>query len=341
MKRYDGPLGPHMKAAIAAPKKTTFDDDHPTDQPIEYFFQESHQGLILFVIFYTQACRWRRCAGCPLPHTSSSQHVDFQAVMKQVDRVFGHPDVEARRHDIRKIILSNQGSLLDQETFSSTSLMYLMANINLRLPAVELVTMETRAEYVDEAELEFLARALAEGDAPAQLELAIGFEAFDDAIRNRDFHKGLPLPYFEELVRKVGQHGFHLKCYFMQKPVPGLSDDDAVADIQAAIDYLARMSETHDVQIDMHLNPTYAAKGTPLAQAFAEGRFEPPLLVDVARAVLRAQRRRLTVFIGLNDEGLAVPGGSFLRAGEQALVEQLESFNRTQDFAILEAVVGV
>lgn len=340
MKRYQGPLDEHMLVAIAAPQKTTFDDDHPPDKPIEFFFQESHQGLILFVIFYTLACRWKRCAACALPHTSSSHHVDFQGVMKQVDHVFGHPDVEAQRHDIRKIILSNQGSLLDEETFSSTALMYLMASINRRLPAVELVTMETRAEYVDEAELEFLARALAEGAAPAQLELAIGFEAFDDAIRNRDFHKGLPLPYFEELVQKVAQHGFHLKCYFMQKPVPGLSDDAAVADIQAAIDYLAGLSEVHQVEIDMHLNPTYVARGTPLAEAFAQGRFEPPRLVDVARAVLRARDCKLTVFIGLNDEGLAVPGGSFLRPGDQALVQRLERFNRTQDFQILEDIVG-
>jgi len=329
----------HMRAAVAAPQKTTYDDERAQDRPIDFFFQESQEGTILFVVFYTLACRWRRCTGCALPHTSSSQHVDFHAVMKQVDHVFGHPDVDARRGEIRKIILSNQGSLLDEHTFSSTALMYLMAHINLRLPGVELVTMETRAEYVDEAELEFLARALAEGDAPARLELAIGFEAFDDAIRNRDFCKGLPLPYFEELVAKVGQHGFRLKCYFMQKPVPGMSDEAAVADVQAAIDYLARQAGQHGVHIDMHLNPTYVARGTPLAEAFEQGLFEPPQLLDVARAVLHAEEQDLTVFIGLNDEGLAVPGGSFIRPGEEPLVEQLERFNRSQDFGILRALI--
>ena len=339
MQRYEGPMDAHMQASIAAPQKTTYDDEHSPDRPIDFWFQESHQGTILFVVFYTLACRWRRCTGCALPHTSSSQHVDFHAIMKQVDHVFGHPEVDRRRGDIRKIILSNQGSLLDEHTFSSTALMYLMAHINLRLPAVELVTMETRAEYVDEAELEFLARALAEGQAPAKLELAIGFEAFDDAIRNRDFCKGLPLPYFEELVAKVGEHGFHLKCYFMQKPVPGLSDEAAVTDVRAAIDYLADQAERHDVHIDMHLNPTYVAKGTPLAEAFAQGRFEPPRLRDVARAVMRAEQRKLTVFIGLNDEGLAVPGGSFLRPGDEPVVQQLERFNRSQDFGILRAII--
>ncbi|KKU33433.1 MAG: hypothetical protein UX45_C0009G0001, partial [Candidatus Uhrbacteria bacterium GW2011_GWF2_46_218] len=35
----------------------------------------------------------------------------------------------------------------------------------------------------------------------------------------------------------------------------------------------------------------------------------------------------------------AVPGGSFLRRGDEPVVELLERFNRTQDFELLHAVV--
>ena len=35
---------------------------------------------------------------------------------------------------------------------------------------------------------------------PAEFELAIGFEAFDDTIRNQIFYKGLALETFEELL---------------------------------------------------------------------------------------------------------------------------------------------
>jgi hypothetical protein len=45
------------------------------------------------------------------------------------------------------------------------------------------------------------------------------------------------------------------------------------------------------------------------------------------------------MFLGLNDEGLSVPGGSFLREGDEPVVNLLEQFNRTQDFELLRAVI--
>jgi hypothetical protein len=45
------------------------------------------------------------------------------------------------------------------------------------------------------------------------------------------------------------------------------------------------------------------------------------------------------MFLGLNDEGLTVPGGSFLREGDEPMIDLLERFNRTQDFELLRAVI--
>jgi hypothetical protein len=58
----------------------------------------------------------------------------------------------------------------------------------------------------------------------------------------------------------------------------------------------------------------------------------------VAKAVRHAQGKKLSVFIGLSDEGLAVEGGSFLRPGEEELVAALEHFNLTQDYSILDRI---
>lgn len=191
---------------------------------------------------------------------------------------------------------------------------------------------------MDAEELEIMARALREGDTPTQLELAIGFEAFDETIRNTNFRKGLTLEVFENLAALVARHGFHLKVYFMQKPVPDLTDEVAVADVKAGMDYFAEVVRRHEISLNLHLNPTYTASGTALATAFAEGRFLPPLLQDVVAAVRHAEGKGFSVFVGLNDEGLAVPGGSFLRAGDERLCQRLETFNRTQDYKSLDGV---
>ena len=144
--------------------------------------------------------------------------------------------------------------------------------LNLHLPELRVVSIESRPEFVETAELEFIARVLAEGDTPTLLEIATGFEAFDDHIRNEIFDKGLSLAAFEQLVEKIAPFGYHLKCYFMQKPVPGMTDAEAVEDIHRAIEYLGQIAVKYGVAVNMHLNPTYVGKGTVLEEAFERSR---------------------------------------------------------------------
>ncbi len=321
-------------------KTYNFSEQHDENLPTQMWFQESEEGLVVFMVFYTQACRWSRCLGCNLPSKGSQFHVSYKALIAQIDHVFANAELIGKRTEIRKVILSNNGSVLDQETFSSTALMYLTAKINLTFPNLAVLSIETRPEYVEVAELEFLRRALGEGDTPTELELAIGFEAFDGRIRNDVYRKGLQLAKFEAFVRRISPFGYRLKLYFMQKPVPGMSDEEAVLDIHQAIDYLSKVAEGHrNVRVSIHLNPTYVAFGTPLEESFKRGEYAPPMLVDVARAAIHAEGTGIYVFLGLFDEGMAAPGGSFVRAGEETLVEQLELFNRTQDFGVLHCLI--
>lgn len=329
-----------IEATRQAHKDYAFDDRHNPTRPALVFFQQTPDGDTLFVVFYTQACRWSRCTGCNLPSVMSARHIGFVPLMAQVDFLFRQPDIRHRAPGLRKVIVSNNGSVLDEQTFSSTALMYLIASLNRHLPHLAVLTLETRAEYVDEAELEFIARALREGETPTRLELAIGLEAFDDHIRNAVFQKGLELTRLEVLCGQLARHGFELKCYLMQKPVATMSDADAIRDVEQAIDYLSHLATRHRLRVNLHLNPTYAAAGTPLEQALRAGRFTPPTLRDVARATLHAEGKPISVFLGLSDEQLACSGGSFLRPGEEQLVALLEQFNRTQDFDLVRNVAN-
>jgi len=331
------------KQIISGSKKThktySFDEKHNSNLPVEKWFQESPEGLVLFTVFYTQACRWSKCLGCNLPSKTSLHHVSYKNIKNQIDHIFDDEEVKEKAKDIKKLIISNNGSVLDEETFSSNALMYLITHANLHFPNLAIMSMETRPEYVDTAELEFIARALKEGDTPTNLELSIGFEAFDEKIRNDDFQKGLSLDIFEKFIKKIAPYKFQVKCYFMQKPVPNMDDQAAVEDIQNAIDYLSGIAEKYDVHINMHLNPTYVAYGTDLEKHFFKGTYNPPRLNDVVKAAAHAKGKNLSIFLGLYDEGLAVEGGSFIREGEESLIEKLEHFNKTLDFGILHSVM--
>lgn len=322
-----------------AGKSYDFNQEHQKNHPAGLWFQQSHEGVILFIVFYTLACRWSRCLGCNLPSVMSKTPIGFGSLMAQVDTCFSNPKVYEKQELIEKVIVSNNGSVLDQQTFSSTALMYLLARLNLALPNLKTLSVETRPEFVDLAELEFLARALVEGNSSPQLEIAIGVEAFDEVIRNEIYDKGVSLETVDKLAQQMAPYGFHLKCYFMQKPVPEMNDEEAIEDIHRAIEHLDKLANRFDLSVNMHLNPTYVAKGTILENAFDEGRYTPPTLADVAQAALFGKGKRLSIFLGLSDEGLAVPEGSFLREGDDELIEKLEQFNRTQDYDILERIV--
>jgi len=336
--RTDAIVNQIVRGSRKGGKTYGFDEAHDEGLPAQMWFEESDEGRILFIVFYSQACRWSRCLGCNLPSKMSREHVSYKALMAQIDHVFSDPGVVSRRHSIRKVIVSNNGSILDQETFSSTALMYLLAQLNLHLSNLAVLTIETRPEYVEFAELEFIARALAEGDTSTHLEIAIGFEAFDDGVRNDIFNKGLSLEAFERFVRKASPYGYRVKCYLMQKPVPAMTDAEAIVDIQNAIDYLGQMAAQHHIRINMHLNPTYVATGTMLEQAFRKGEYEPPLLRDVAEAARHARGKAISMYIALSDEGLAVQGGSFVRDDDETIVAELEHFNRTADYSILDRI---
>ncbi|CAK8723300.1 Elp3/MiaA/NifB-like radical SAM core domain-containing protein [Candidatus Electrothrix aarhusensis] len=327
-----------LQGTQKAGKEYTFQaaEKYDPSRPAQWWFQESNEGLIIFVVFYSQACRWARCLGCNLPSKMSVEHIPFDFLIKQIDYLFSLPEVIKQSSTISKLIVSNNGSVLDEATFSSTALMYLLARVNMHFRALKVLALESRPEYVDTVELKFLARALQEGERSTALELCIGFEAFDEHIRNDVFDKGLTLHAFEELALKISPYGYRLKCYFMLKPVPGMSNSEAVKDIQQAIDYLDTISSKYNLAINMHLNPTYAARGTLLGKAFLQGKYTPPSLLDLAQAASFAEGKKISLFLGLSDEGLAEQGGSFIREGDEELIEHLEKFNRTQNYTLLQ-----
>lgn len=341
-----------LKRAQLAQKTYSYSDEGDPQQISEFWYQDTIEGKLLFLVLFTQACNYSKCLGCNLPSKMSQNHIDFRDIMMQIDNFFQNDISDPQKKELKKVIVSNNGSVLDEDTFSTTALLYLIAKIKLECPNVEVVCLETRPEYVDLEELEVLSRALIEGDIPAALELAIGFEAFDDKIRNDIFLKGLRISVFEEFVGIIQQINtkFHekypddykkikLKAYFMQKPVPGMSEEEAIKDIKQGIDYMHEIAEKYSIDINMHLNPTYVAKGTLLEKGFIEGNFTPPLLASIVESVLHSEGKKVSIYVGLSDEGLAVEGGSFIRKGnteDEHYVKILEEFNHTQNYSILK-----
>jgi uncharacterized Fe-S cluster-containing MiaB family protein len=86
---------------------------HNPAVPLDYWFQSSHEGFLLFVVFYTQKCRWNKCFGCSLHLSGSENHIDSQLIMQQVDHLFKLVLNSKQKLKLKKIIVSNNGSVLN------------------------------------------------------------------------------------------------------------------------------------------------------------------------------------------------------------------------------------
>ncbi|RKZ80775.1 MAG: hypothetical protein DRR19_23080 [Candidatus Parabeggiatoa sp. nov. 1] len=309
---------------------------HNPAVPLDYWFQHSHEGFLLFVVFYTQKCRWSQCFGCSLHLSGSESHIDSQLIMQQVDHVFESILDSEQKLKLKKIIVSNNGSVLDEATFPKQALLYFISKMKYHCPNVSLLTLETRAEYAQVSEFESIERALKAGEQTIALELAVGVEVFNNKIRNRIYKKGLSNKTFEHFAAKVARFDYQLKTYFMLKPIPDMSDEEAVADIVNAVVYLDSISERYNLKINLHLNMTYVSTGTELMEAFENNQYSLASLSLVPKAILAAENTRLTVYVGLYDEGLAIKGGHFEKVGNLQLIKMLQQFNQTQDYGLLK-----
>ena len=49
------------KGSAAGGKSYKFNEKHNKNLPLATWFQNSDEGLVLFIVFYTQACQWSQC----------------------------------------------------------------------------------------------------------------------------------------------------------------------------------------------------------------------------------------------------------------------------------------
>ncbi len=70
--------------------------------------------------------------------------------------------------------------------------------------------------------------------------------------------------------------------------------------------------------------------------------FQPPELDSVMQVVKYSNQLNMPIYVGLDDEGMAVKGGTFRSTGldKEKTVKALQSFNRHQDFEKLVEETG-
>ena len=276
--------------------------------PMEFWFYNSSIGNGLFLILYTPKCRYAKCSGCNLPSLSSqSKTTSPSAVYTQVDTVLQHSLSHQEKESIKEIILSNNGNLFDIKTMPTLSLLYTINALIEELPSLEKIVIESRIEYLNEHQLKTINELLsAHEDRNIKIEIALGFEIFDDEIRNGYYQKGFYKSALEKLMPLFSKYDVSLKFYMMYKAVPNMSTQEAIDDMNNVSKYAHELIKTYDVNINIHISPTYVAVGTLLEKEFNDGNYTPPGPKEVDMLCQQlAIFDNVSYYISLNDEGLS------------------------------------
>ena len=278
------------------------------EQPMEFWFYNSAVGKALFLILYTPKCRYAKCSGCNLPSLSSQEtSTSPSEVYKQVDYVLQESISDEEKSSLKEMILSNNGNLFDIKTMPTLSLLYTINTLIEELPNLQKIIIESRIEYLNEHQLQTIQEVLsAHEDRDIQIEIALGFEIFDDEIRNGYYKKGFHKSHLEKLMPLFSKYNISLKWYMMYKAVPQMSTEDAIVDINNVSNYAHELIKKYAVDINLHISPTYVAVGTLLEKEFNEGNYTPPGPKEIDQLCNElASFSNVSYYISLNDEGLS------------------------------------
>jgi len=298
-------------------------------KPLFHWYVDCVFGKELVFALYTRPCRYGRCTFCSLPTMSEGGDVVSAAdIEKQIDYILSFYS-EEQISLIGKVSIYTASSSLDQECLPTRSLMYLALKIS-NFPNLREVSLETRPEYVEDWELKALINVLGSN---IRIEMGIGYETYSLELRNRVLQKGLTPQALIRLMEMLSENKAVLKAYLMLKPHYSLTEQQGIDEAVNGLIELSDLGKKYNVPVSVHLNPTYIAKGCRMSDEMIKVGYEPPQLTSLIKVIIKASELNLPLYAGLDDEGMAVEGGTFKSAGldREKAVKAILEFNKHQN----------
>ena len=299
-------------------------------KPLFHWYVDCAFGKELVFALYTRPCRYGRCAFCSLPTMSEGgDAVSAANIEDQIDYIISHYTQE-QINQIGKVSIYTASSVLDQECLPTRSLVYLTLKAS-NFPNLQVLSLETRPEYVEDWELKALKHMFSN---KVKIEVGIGYETHDPHLRNLVLKKGLSIKELRTLMAMLAENDCSLKAYIMLKPHYSLSEEEGIIEAVNGVKELHDLSKEFNVETSVHLNPTYIAKDCSLTDSMIKFGFQPPELSSVIEVLKFARNLGITIYAGLDDEGMAIQGGTFRYTGlnKEKAVKAILSFNNHQDF---------
>jgi radical SAM enzyme (TIGR01210 family) len=249
-------------------------------------------------------------------------------LLQQLDDALASP---LARPPVDQIDLLTLGSFFHPREVDAEARRMLLGRV-ARQPGVRRVLVESRAAYITAAALRDARECLTPRQ---QLEVGLGVESANEAVRNGILNKGLGWDEVERVVRTCAAAEVGFLAYLLVKP-HGLSEAEALADAVVSARQVAALCRAAGAAFRIAFEPVFVTRNTVLNDFYQRGEYRCCSLWTVVE-VLRRCHGLGTLFVGLSDEGLA--GGRVPRncpACDSRVRDALEQFNAEQDPAVFE-----
>ncbi len=179
-------------------------------------------GRRLVLILKSYPCSWGKCVFCPF---ALEQSVNIKEIIKENTAVIEEALRELREEDVGRVAVFNGSSFHE---------LPLDTVLKLRpLARGRVFEVEERSEYVTEDVVEGLTELM----RPKELVIRVGFEVWDEGLREEYLRKGMPnseVFRLAELRRRLKARGTPIKIYvYVLFGIEGIPEEKVVESVKA------------------------------------------------------------------------------------------------------------
>jgi radical SAM enzyme (TIGR01210 family) len=223
------------------------------------------------IILLTTGCDVGTCTMCPFPGESSSQ-VNSQNLKNQFDNAFSGDSIQ--NYELLTIFCN--GNFFSNREISPDVRDYMFSKIKDSI-TVKTVVVESLPQFIQEETVAEAKKIL--GDV--KLAVFMGLQSSNDLVREVAINTTCTKKSFELAVKHLKSCNYLPITFLMIKP-PFLTEDEAIEDTLASIQYLSDIGVSHST-----LCPTRVAPNTVLEKIHAAGLYQPPWVWTVVEILKR------------------------------------------------------
>lgn len=273
------------------------------------------------IILRTRGCSWSASSGCTMCgyfNDSSLKEISDEDLIAQ------YHSAMKKYNDEPVVKIFNSGSFFDEDEVSTTVRDTIFKDLSSK---TQKIAVESRPEYITKSSL----NAVSDFFSETLLEIGIGLETADDAIRNESINKGFTFADYKQSAKLLHSYHHLIKTYVLQKP-PFLTEKDSIDDCVSTI------KKVKDITDTISINPTNIQKFTLVEYLWRRKQYRPPWLWSVIDVITKAsaitsKRLQCDIVAGGKMRG---PHNCF--TCDKKELHAIQSFSLSQDVHLFDEV---